>query len=85
MMKDVLAGSLADADRVYCYGASLGWDPAAALASLGAKAEIHQDIGKLAAAIAAAAKSGDHVLIMSNGAFGGIHDKLLEQLKAPHG
>jgi UDP-N-acetylmuramate: L-alanyl-gamma-D-glutamyl-meso-diaminopimelate ligase len=81
VMKDMLAGSLAVADRVYCYGAGLGWDPAAALAPLGSKAEIHHDIPRLVAAIAAAAKAGDHVLIMSNGGFGGIHNKLLARLR----
>ena len=81
VMKDALAGSLADADRVYCYGAGLGWDPAAALAPLGDKAEIHGDIGELVAAIAAAAQPGDHVLIMSNGGFGGIHEKLISRLE----
>jgi len=80
VLKDALAASLADADRVFCYGANLGWDPSAVLAPLGARAEIHQDITQLVAAIARAAKSGDHVLIMSNGGFGGIHDKLLAQL-----
>ena len=85
VMKDALAQSLADADRVFCYGAGLGWDPAAALAPLGTKAEIHQDIEKLVAAITHAAKSGDHVLIMSNGGFGSIHDKLLAQLGARDG
>ena len=86
VMKDELASSLAGADRVFCFGAELGWDPAAALAPLGAKAEIHRDILQLVAAIAAAAKSGDHVLIMSNGGFGGIHDKLLAELRsARHG
>ncbi len=81
VMKDELAASLAAADRVFCYGAGLGWDPSAALAPLGAKAEIHHDIPQLIAAIAAAAKSGDHVLIMSNGGFGGIHDQLLARLR----
>ncbi len=81
VMKDKLASSLAGAERVFCYGAGLGWDPAAALAPLGARAEIHHDIPQLVAAIAAAAKSGDHVLIMSNGGFGGIHDKLLARLR----
>ncbi len=85
VMKDALAGSLVAADRVYCYGGGLGWDPAAALAPLGDKAEIHHDIARLVSAIAAAAKAGDHVLIMSNGGFGGIHDKLLAQLQARHG
>ena len=80
VMKDALADSLADADRVYCYNAGVGWDPGAALAPLGAKAEIHSDLPGLVAAITIAAKAGDHVLIMSNGGFGGIHDKLLAQL-----
>ncbi|MEK7875262.1 MAG: UDP-N-acetylmuramate:L-alanyl-gamma-D-glutamyl-meso-diaminopimelate ligase [Pseudomonadota bacterium] len=81
VMKDELAASLAAADRIFCYGAGLGWDPAAALAPLGTKVEIHHDIPQLVTAIAAAAKSGDHVLIMSNGDFGGIHDKLLTRLR----
>ncbi|MBI3055778.1 MAG: UDP-N-acetylmuramate:L-alanyl-gamma-D-glutamyl-meso-diaminopimelate ligase [Betaproteobacteria bacterium] len=85
VMKDELAASLAAADRVFCYGAGLEWDPAAALAPLGAKAEIHHDIPQLITAIAAAAKSGDHVLIMSNGSFGGIHGKLLTRLREAHG
>ena len=85
VMKDELASSLAGADRVFCYGAGLGWDPAAALAPLGTKAEIHHDIPQLVAAIAAAAKPGDHVLIMSNGGFGGIHDKLLTRLGGVNG
>src|SRR5436190_24229738 len=69
VMKDALAASLADADRVFCYSAGLTWDPAATLAPLGAKAEIYNDIPELVAGIAAAAQPGDHVLIMSNGGF----------------
>ena len=84
VMKDALAGSLADADRVFCYSAGLGWDAAAALASLGSRAEIHGDLTTLVNAISAAAQPGDHVLIMSNGGFGGIHDKLLSRLGAAH-
>jgi UDP-N-acetylmuramate: L-alanyl-gamma-D-glutamyl-meso-diaminopimelate ligase len=79
-MKDALPGSLVDADRVFCYGANLGWDAAAALAPLGEKAETCADLGDLVARIAAAARPGDHVLVMSNGGFGGIHDKLLAAL-----
>jgi UDP-N-acetylmuramate: L-alanyl-gamma-D-glutamyl-meso-diaminopimelate ligase len=80
VMKDALAGSLADADQVYCYAANLGWDPSGALAPLGAKSKIHDDIDQLVAAIALYAKAGDHVLIMSNGGFAGIHDRLLQEL-----
>jgi UDP-N-acetylmuramate: L-alanyl-gamma-D-glutamyl-meso-diaminopimelate ligase len=80
VMKDALPGSLKGADLVFCYGANLGWDAAATLAPLGSKAMVKGDLNELVEAVAAAAKSGDHVLIMSNGGFGGIHEKLLKRL-----
>jgi UDP-N-acetylmuramate: L-alanyl-gamma-D-glutamyl-meso-diaminopimelate ligase len=82
-MKDQLPGSLTQADRVFCYDANLGWDARAALAPLGDKAQVHNDLQKLIEAIIALARPGDHVLVMSNGAFGGIHEKLLERLNKP--
>lgn len=82
VMKDRLAGSLALADRVFCYANELGWDAAAALASLGERAETYTGLDALVAAVADAARPGDHVLVMSNGAFGGVHEKLLEVLRA---
>ena len=80
-MKDALPASLAAADRVFCFAANLGWDAGAALSPLGARAAVHDDLGALVAAIAAEAKPGDHVLVMSNGGFGGIHAKLLARLE----
>ena len=80
VMKDRLAASLAGADRVFCYSAGLAWDAAAVLAPLGAKSAVFGDLQRLVEEIAGAARRGDHVLIMSNGSFGGIHDKLLERL-----
>ena len=80
VMKNALPASLKDADLVFCYGANLGWDAAEALAPISAKSSVYDDLNQMVAAIAAAAKSGDHVLIMSNGGFGGIHQKLLEIL-----
>jgi UDP-N-acetylmuramate: L-alanyl-gamma-D-glutamyl-meso-diaminopimelate ligase len=77
-----LAASLAGADRAYCYAAHLGWDARAALAPLGAAAEVHDDLDALVAAVASEARPGDHVLVMSNGAFGGIHERLLAALAA---
>ena len=82
VMKEALPGSLAEADLVYCYRANLGWNPADALAPLGAKAVCHDNLAALVAAIAAEAKPGDQVLVMSNGGFGGIHQKLLDRLNA---
>jgi len=80
VMKDALPGSLQDADRVFCYGANLGWDAAAALAPLGDKAQTFADLDELVAAVAAAGRPGDHILVMSNGGFGGVHEKLLAAL-----
>jgi UDP-N-acetylmuramate: L-alanyl-gamma-D-glutamyl-meso-diaminopimelate ligase len=82
VMRAAIAASLADADLVYCYGAGLSWDPAEAFVALGAKAECHDDLDALVAAIVAAARPGDQILVMSNGGFGGIHQKLLERLGA---
>ncbi|WP_124945178.1 UDP-N-acetylmuramate:L-alanyl-gamma-D-glutamyl-meso-diaminopimelate ligase [Sulfurirhabdus autotrophica] len=80
VMKDTLAASLAAADRVFCYGENLGWDVATALKPLGDKSVILNDLSKLVEAIAATAQPGDHILVMSNGGFGGIHEKLLKAL-----
>jgi len=70
---------------VFCYGArdgrtALGWDPAEALAPLGARARSFGEIDALVRAVAAAARRGDHVLVMSNGGFGGVHGKLIAAL-----
>ena len=81
VMKDALPGSLAQADRVYVYTSNLGWDAAAVFAPLGARARCVDDLEALIGAIVADARSGDHVLIMSNGGFGGIHAKLLGRLQ----
>jgi UDP-N-acetylmuramate: L-alanyl-gamma-D-glutamyl-meso-diaminopimelate ligase len=80
VMKDALAGSLAEADRVYVYSAGLGWDAGAALAPLGERARCFEDLETLVASIVGDAKPGDHVLVMSNGGFGGVHEKLLARL-----
>ena len=81
VMKARLADSLAGADAVFCYAHNLGWDVAEALAPLGAQAVVHDDLDTLVAAVAAAARPGDHVLVMSNGGFGGVHGKLLQALE----
>jgi UDP-N-acetylmuramate: L-alanyl-gamma-D-glutamyl-meso-diaminopimelate ligase len=58
----------------------LGWDAAAALAPLGARVRVENDLQKLVDAIIDEARSGDQVLVMSNGGFGGIHELLLKSL-----
>jgi len=82
VMKSALPASLKDADLVFCYQANLGWDAKEALAPISAKTQVHDDLNQLITAIKQAAKPGDHVLVMSNGGFGGIHQKLLDALKS---
>lgn len=82
VMKSALPASLKDADLVFCYQANLGWDANEALAPISAKTQVSDDLEQLVEAIVQAAKAGDHVLVMSNGGFGGIHQKLLDALKS---
>jgi UDP-N-acetylmuramate: L-alanyl-gamma-D-glutamyl-meso-diaminopimelate ligase len=81
VMKAALPDSLKQADLVFCYGANLGWDAAEALQSIAHKSHTFDDLEKLVQAIANNAKSGDHILVMSNGGFGGVHQKILDALK----
>ncbi len=81
VMKAALPDSLHGADWVFCYAGNLGWDVRSALLPLGDKAVVENDLSVLTAAIVATAQPGDHVLIMSNGGFGGIHERLLKQLQ----
>jgi UDP-N-acetylmuramate: L-alanyl-gamma-D-glutamyl-meso-diaminopimelate ligase len=77
---DSYLNSVVAADRVFCYTANLGWNAAEALAPVGPRAEFHDDLTALIDAIAHASRPGDRVVSMSNGGFGGIHDKLLARL-----
>jgi len=81
-MKERLAESLMEADRVFCYCAGLSWNAAEALAPLGAKALVRDDLETLAQEVAEKACPGDQVLVMSNGGFGGIHERILAALAA---
>ena len=80
VMKDALPASLKDADLVFCYGANLGWDAAEALKPIKNKAQTFESLENLVTAIAKSAKSSDHILVMSNGGFGGVHQKILDAL-----
>lgn len=82
VMKDALPSSLIEADKVFCYSANLGWDAAAALSPIQQKSVISDNLDVLVSAIVAEAGPGDQVLVMSNGGFGGIHQKILERLAA---
>jgi UDP-N-acetylmuramate: L-alanyl-gamma-D-glutamyl-meso-diaminopimelate ligase len=80
VMKEALPASFAAADRVFVHAAGLEWDARALFAPLGERARCEASVEALVAAIAAEARPGDQVLVMSNGGFGGIHEKLLAAL-----
>ena len=79
-MKAQLPWALEEADLSFCLQGDYGWDVAEALAPMGAAAVVADSVGKLVALVVKAARPGDQVLVMSNGGFGGIHDKLLAAL-----
>ncbi len=83
-MKAQLPWSLEEADLAFCHSGGLGWDAVQALAPMGAQGVVSDSVDDLVRRVAAAARPGDHVLCMSNGSFGGIHQKLLDALgRAP--
>ncbi len=79
-MKAQLPWALEEADLAFCNQQGLSWDAKEALAPMGAHAIVGADVDALVAAIVKAAKPGDHLLCMSNGGFGDIHNKLLQTL-----
>ncbi|MEY3410986.1 MAG: UDP-N-acetylmuramate:L-alanyl-gamma-D-glutamyl-meso-diaminopimelate ligase, partial [Pseudomonadota bacterium] len=80
VMKQALPASLIEADLVFCYGANLGWDAKEALSPISEKSKVYDDIETLVNDLVSIARAGDQILVMSNGGFGGIHQKLLTQL-----
>jgi UDP-N-acetylmuramate: L-alanyl-gamma-D-glutamyl-meso-diaminopimelate ligase len=84
-VKQALPASLSEADVVFAYGATsgkdaLGWDLAETLQPLEDKAFSHHDLTQLVDDIVNKAQSGDTILVMSNGGFGGIHQRILDGL-----
>ncbi len=79
-MKAQLPWALEEADLSFCNQDGLSWDAAEALLPLGAQGLVGANADALVAMVVKAAKPGDHLLCMSNGGFGGIHQKLLDAL-----
>lgn len=78
-----LAASLDVADRVVVYSPSdLAWDAAAALAPIAGRLTLCADLDEVLVAATAETRPGDHLLVMSNGGFGGIHQRILERLRS---
>ncbi len=80
VMSAKLADSLKEADHVFAYAGGIAWDLKGALLPLGDRAHVSGDLDQLVGLIVAKANAGDRILVMSNGGFGGIHQKLLSAL-----
>jgi UDP-N-acetylmuramate: L-alanyl-gamma-D-glutamyl-meso-diaminopimelate ligase len=79
-MKSMLPWALEEANLSICHSANLGWNAAEALAPLGSAAQVIDNMDAVVQAVAEQAQTGDQVLCMSNGSFGGIHAKLMKAL-----
>ncbi len=79
--KETLAPALATADRVLLYQPSgLQWELKEVAGALGENAEVYDNIDRLVESVGQLAREGDQIVVMSNGAFGNIHDKLQKAL-----
>jgi len=80
--REQLAPALAAADLAWFLNSvDLGWDLPAAVAALGGRARFAANVDALVDGLARESRPGDQILVMSNGGFGGLHDKLLAALK----
>lgn len=81
-----LPESLRLADVVFCYNESAGkhsirWDADQVFAEMPQPTQVHHELEQLLQAVTDTARPGDHIVVMSNGGFGGFHDKLISNLK----
>lgn len=80
--KDDIAPALGSADEVFIFQpANIPWLVSEITERCVQPAYWSGDLDALTNMVAEHAQPGDHILVMSNGSFGGIHDKLLEKLK----
>jgi UDP-N-acetylmuramate: L-alanyl-gamma-D-glutamyl-meso-diaminopimelate ligase len=78
-----LGAALQAADEVYVYASpGLEWDAQATLAAIGGKLLLAQDTQRIVDALALRARPGDTILVMSNGGFENIHQRILDALAA---
>ena len=80
-MKSQLPWSLEQADLSFCHSGGLDWDAHTVLAVMGNKAQVAASIDELVNQVMSHVQAGDHLLCMSNGGFGGVHERLLNALK----
>ncbi|MFQ3788238.1 UDP-N-acetylmuramate:L-alanyl-gamma-D-glutamyl-meso-diaminopimelate ligase [Halomonas sp. A29] len=85
-LRERLATSVAAADIAFWYQPpGLDWTLGPVLAASPVPSRLEEDIDTLVAALVAEARPLDRIVVMSNGGFGGIHEKLLAALEVAHG
>jgi UDP-N-acetylmuramate: L-alanyl-gamma-D-glutamyl-meso-diaminopimelate ligase len=81
--RDALGASLAGADQVYVLiSAGLNWDPRQVLSGIGDKLRVESDVNTIVTDVLADSRSGDQIVMMSNGSFGGLPRLLQQALKS---
>lgn len=79
--KQQLAASLELADEVVLFQpADVDWDMQSVVDEVGGSAKLMRSIDDVVALLAEQSRPGDHILVMSNGAFGGVHQKIMSAL-----
>ena len=80
--REQLGAAVAAADRVYWYQPpGLAWSLDSVIADSPVPAQLFSDIDALVSDCVEQARPGDRIVIMSNGGFGGIHQRLLGALE----
>jgi UDP-N-acetylmuramate: L-alanyl-gamma-D-glutamyl-meso-diaminopimelate ligase len=80
--RDTLSQAFSGADRVFVYQApNVNWDVAGTFSALGSRASVIRDVDALVDAVMSEVQRTDHIVVMSNGGFGGFHEKLIDRLE----
>ncbi|MDB9751561.1 UDP-N-acetylmuramate:L-alanyl-gamma-D-glutamyl-meso-diaminopimelate ligase [Gammaproteobacteria bacterium] len=78
---ETLSSAFIDADLVLLFQAdNVDWDIAKHMIDLGTRCRVFTDIETIISVVSQEYRQGDHIVIMSNGAFEGLHKKLIEVL-----
>ncbi|MBN7819269.1 UDP-N-acetylmuramate:L-alanyl-gamma-D-glutamyl-meso-diaminopimelate ligase [Bowmanella yangjiangensis] len=86
VFKDQLANAWQQADSAFIFEPEgLRWSLQQSCQASAVPSQVYNDLDALQAAIIRDARPGDHILVMSNGGFGGLHQKLLNALEDQHG
>lgn len=78
--KDKMQEALSTADMVVCKSTDADWGLQGVLNTFKQPTELYADVDSLVTQLVPKLKAGDHVVIMSNSSFGGIHQKLIDGL-----